>query len=172
VKSKAKEIVGGEENTYWIARRIFKWIIDHLEYERVGGWDVAPTLIKRGTGSCSEYAFLFIALCRASGLPARYQGGTAMRGDEASVDGVYHRWAEVYLPGYGWVPIDPSRGEGKYGADRIGAIGRLSNRLFVTTHGGGDSQYLGWDYNSSSRYTCQGRCELREEGFFIWRPAE
>jgi len=144
VKSRAKEITAGEGNTYWIARKIFKWVINHLEYERVGGWDVAPTLIKRGTGSCSEYAFLFIALCRASGLPARFEGGTAMRGDEASVDGVYHRWAEVYLPGYGWVPIDPSRGDRKYGAERIGAIGRLSNRLFVTTYGGGDSPYLGW----------------------------
>lgn len=172
VKTKAKEIVGGEENTYWIARKIFTWVIENLAYERIGGWDVAPTLIKRGTGSCSEYAFLFIALCRASGLPARFEGGTAMRGDEASVDGVYHRWAEVYLPGYGWVPIDPSRGDRKYGADRIGAIGRLSNRLFVTTHGGGDSQYLGWEYNSSCRYTCQGRCEVREDGFFIWRPAK
>ncbi len=172
VKGKAKEITAGERNTYWIARKIFNWVISHLEYERVGGWDVAPTLIKRGTGSCSEYSFLFIALCRASGLPARFAGGTAMRGDETSVDGVYHRWAEVYLPGYGWVPVDPSRGDRRYGADRIAAIGSLSNRLFVTTRGGGDSQYLGWDYNSSSRYTCQGRCEVKEEAFFIWRPAE
>ncbi len=172
VKDKAREIIGKERNTYWIARKVFQWVIDHMEYERTGGWDVAPTLIKRGTGSCSEYTFLFIALCRAGGLPARFEAGTSMRGDEASVDAVYHRWAEVYFPGYGWVPIDPSRGDRKYGADRISAIGKLSNHLFVTTHGGGDSQYLGWDYNSSSRYISQGRCAVREESFFIWRPAQ
>ena len=44
-------------------------------------------------------------MCRAAGLPARYVGAIMIRGDDASTDEVYHRWPEVYLPGYGVVLV-------------------------------------------------------------------
>jgi len=127
LKEAVKEAVGDERRPYWIARKIFNWVIDKLEYEMVGGWDVPATLIKRGTGSCSEYSFLYIAMCRAAGLPARYEAGTAVRGDDASVDEAFHRWVEVYLPNYGWVPVDPSRGDKEWPADQAEAIGNVTN---------------------------------------------
>ncbi|MBU1652455.1 transglutaminase, partial [bacterium] len=99
-----QEEVGDEKNPYWIMRKIFNAVIDRVDYELSGGWNTAPTVIDRGTGSCSEYTFAFIALCRAAGLPARYTGSIAIRGDDASLDDVFHRWAEVYLPNYGWIP--------------------------------------------------------------------
>jgi transglutaminase-like putative cysteine protease len=168
----AKKIVGEEKNPYWIARKICKWVQDHVEYERAGGWDIAETLIKRGTGSCSEYSFLYIALCRAAGVPARYEGSVAVRGDDASMDDVFHRWCEVYLPDYGWIPVDPSGGDSPVPANQARAFGMLGNKYFVTTHGGGDSKYLGWDYNYSSRSTFKGKSEVREEAFALWEPIE
>ncbi len=66
------KVVGDERNPYWIARKIFDFVIERLEYEMVGGWDVPEVVLKRGRGSCSEYTFSFIALCRAAGLPAQY----------------------------------------------------------------------------------------------------
>jgi hypothetical protein len=172
VQSTARKIVGDEKNPYWIARKIFDWVIGTLEYELVGGWDVPETLIKRGTGSCSEYAFLFIALCRAAGLPARYEAGIAVRGDDVSVDDVHHRWAEVYLPGYGWVPIDPSGGDQKTPGGQVDAIGRLQNRYFVTTHSGGGSEALGWDYNYHATHSTRGRCAVTEDEWGLWRRAK
>ncbi|MFH1143957.1 MAG: transglutaminase domain-containing protein [Candidatus Eisenbacteria bacterium] len=172
VRDTAKRIVGDEQNAYWIARKIFDWVIETLEYERVGGWDVPETLIKRKTGSCSEYAFLFIGLCRAAGLPARYEAGAAVRGDDASVDDVYHRWVEVYLPGYGWVPIDPSGGDQATPGGQADYIGRLSNRYFVTTHNGGDSNALSWNYNSFATYSLDGRCAITEDAWVAWRRAK
>jgi len=166
----ARKIVGEEKNPYWMARKICKWVQDHVEYERVGGWDIAETLIKRGTGSCSEYAFLYIALCRAAGLPARYEGSIAVRGDDASIDDVFHRWCEVYIPRYGWIPVDPSGGDSPVPANQGRAFGMLNNKYFVTTHGGGDSKYLGWDYNYSSLYSFEGKCEVKEDVFALWRP--
>jgi len=170
VAETAKEIVGDEENPYWMARRIYDWVREKLEYNRVGGWDVPTTLIKRGTGSCSEYAFLYIALCRAVGLPARYEGSIVVRGDDASMDDVYHRWCEVFLPGIGWMPVDPSGGDQEWPADQARYFGGLSNRFLITTHGGGDSEYLGWDYNAHATYTYEGRGIVHEEGYGIWSP--
>ena len=166
-----KKIVGEEKNPYWIARKICKWVQDQVEYERVGGWDIAETLIKRGTGSCSEYSFLYIALCRAAGLPARYEGSVAVRGDDASMDDVFHRWCEVYLPNYGWIPVDPSGGDSPIPSNQGRAFGMLGNKYFVTTHGGGDSKYLAWDYNYSSRFSFKGECDVKEEAFGLWEPA-
>ena len=172
VQQTAAKIVGDEENPYWIARKIYNWVIDTLEYERVGGWDVPETLIKRGTGSCSEYAFLFIGLCRAAGLPARYEAGTALRGDDVSIDEVHHRWAQVYLPNYGWIPMDPSGGDSSWPGGQADAIGRLRNRYFITTHSGGGSADLGWTYNYRATHALRGRCAVTEDEWFHWRRAK
>lgn len=172
LKAAVKEAIGDEERPYWIARKAFNWVIDKLEYQMIGGWDVPATLIKRGTGSCSEYAFLYIAMVRSVGLPARYEAGTAVRGDDASVDEAYHRWVEVYLPNYGWVPVDPSRGDKEWPADRAESIGNVTNRLFITTHGGGDSEYLSWNYNSIAFVKFSGRATVAEDAHIVWRRAE
>lgn len=171
LKAAVKKAVGGEDRPYWIARKVFNWVIDTLEYKMIGGWDVPATLIKRGTGSCSEYAFLYIAMCRSAGLPARYEAGTAVRGDDASVDEAYHRWVEVYLPNYGWVPVDPSRGDKDWPADQAESIGNVSNRLFITTIGGGDSEYMSWNYNSIAFVKFSGRASIVEDAHVVWRRA-
>jgi transglutaminase-like putative cysteine protease len=171
VRETAREIVGDEKNPYWIARMVYDWVIEKMTYDRVGGWDVPTTLIKRGTGSCSEYAILYIALARAAGLPARYEGSVVVRGDNASIDDVYHRWCEVYLPGIGWMPVDPSGGDQPWPADRARYFGGLADRFLITTHGGGDSEYLGWDYNAHAISVYRGRGTVHEEGYGIWSPA-
>jgi transglutaminase-like putative cysteine protease len=168
----ARAVVEGEENPYWIARSVFDYLREALEYERVGGWNVASAVLKRGTGSCSEYTFAFIALCRAAGLPARYAGSIVVRGDDASLDDVHHRWAEVYLPGYGWIPVDPSGGDRDLPRDRAMNIGHLSNRYLITTRGGGDSEYLGWYYNSDETYAADPQVQVNVEAFGEWEPLE
>jgi len=171
VRETAAKIVGDEKNPYWIARKIFDWVIDKMEYNMVGGWDVPETLIKRGTGSCSEYAFLFIGLCRAAGLPVRYEAGVVVRGDDVCVDYAYHRWTEMYLPNYGWVPIDPQGGDQPSTGGQADAIGRLPNRFFVTTHSGGNSNALSWNYNSFATWSLEGRCAVIEDSWATWRRA-
>lgn len=170
---KAAEIaVDGARNPYWIARNIFDYLRQILHYERIGGWDIAPTVIRRGSGSCSEYTFAFIALCRAAGLPARYVGAVVIRGDEACFDFVYHRWVEVYLPGYGWIPVDPSRGDKDWPRDQARSFGYLNNVFLITTQGGGDSKYLGWDYNSHDTWEADGPVQLRVEKIAEWNPLD
>ncbi|HDQ44743.1 MAG TPA: transglutaminase [bacterium] len=170
IRDLAAGIVGSETHPYRMARRIFDHVRLTLEYQLEGGWNSAPVVLERGTGSCSEYTFAFIALCRAAGLPARYAGSIVVRGDDASLDDVFHRWPEVYLPGYGWVPMDPQGGDKESSRDRAMNIGRLPNRFLITTRGGGDSEYLGWYYNAWETFTTDPQVEVEIEAFGEWEP--
>lgn len=172
IQDAARAAVGTETNPYWMMRNIHKAIREKLHYELSGGWNVAPRVWERGSGSCSEYTFLFIAMCRAVGIPARYVGSLVIRGDDASTDDVFHRWSQVYLPNYGWVHIDPQGGDKSKPADVAASIGNLSNRFLITTVGGGGSEYLGWGYNYDHRWTSRGPVKTFVEVFAEWSPVK
>ncbi len=165
-----QQAVGAETNPYWIARKIFDYLIDNMYYELSGGWNTAPTVLKRGNGSCSEYTFVYIAMCRAAGLPARYVGSLVVRGDEASLDDVFHRWVEVYFPHYGWIPVDPSGGDNELPRDQARYFGALSNRFLITTQSGGGSETLGWTYNANQFWKTDPQTKVYTETIAEWEP--
>jgi hypothetical protein len=168
IQKAVREAVGDETNPYWIMRDIFEYVVDHVKYERVGGWDTAPTVLKRGTGSCSEFSFVFMAMARAAGLPTRFCAGVMERGDKSSMDDVFHRWTEVYLPDYGWVPVDASATDSEWQSDRVKAIGSYTNRGLITTVGGGDSEYVGWGYNYGLKESYRGRTSADYQAYADW----
>lgn len=170
IRGAVKEALGGETNPYWMAQKINRYIQDRMRYEMVGGWNTAPVVLARGTGSCSEYTFVMVSMCRAAELPARYAGSVVVRGDDASRDDVFHRWVEVYLPNYGWVPVDPSGGDSPSPEEQSKYFGGLDNRFLITTLGGGDSTYLGWNYNSEATWTARGRVKVMQEKAGEWVP--
>jgi len=174
IREGVKQAVGDEKHPFWMMRKIFDYICDKIDYnlKPLGGWNPAPTVLKRGTGSCSEYTFIFIALCRASGLPARYAGSIVVRSEDKGIDDVYHRWAEVYLPSYGWIPVDVSAGDSPIPAQRARKIGVLRNVYLITTKGGGDSEYLESFYNFSAKWKTNGKCKIysKEYGEFTPMP--
>lgn len=166
----AKEVVGTETNPYWIARKVFDFVRNKLEYLMAGGWNAAPVVLQRGNGSCSEYSFSFISLCRAAGLPTRYVGAIVVRGDDKSLDEDFHRWPEVYLPNYGWIPFDPQGGDKPLPRDQAMAIGHLANRFLITTRCGGNSEYMGWYYNSNETWKADPQVQVTIESFGLWEP--
>ncbi len=168
IQNKVKTIVGHEKNPYFIARKLFDFLTGRINYQMVGGWDIAPTVIERGTGSCSEYTFAYIALCRAAGIPARYVGSMVVRGEASSVDTAYHRWAEIYLPKIGWFPVDVNAGDRDWQGDRCFWFGGIENRFLITTRGGGDSTLLKWGYNHEIEYQTLGKANIRNERFAEW----
>ena len=170
IRDLVEKVAGDEKNLYWRARKLYQYLIENMVYELAGGWNTAPTVLARGNGSCSEYSFSFIALCRAAGVPARYVGSLVVRGDDASYDDVFHRWNEIYLPNYGWVPVDANAGDRDLPAEQAAAFGGISNRFLVTTEGGGGSEYLAWSYNHENRWISSGKCTVRFEAIAEWQP--
>ena len=152
VREAAKEAVDGETNPYLMAKRISDYVATHISYDMDDRWDDAATVLQRGNGSCSEYVFAFIALCREVGIPARYVGGTALPSsyagksiETATEDRVHHRWAEVYLPRYGWVPVDPT----------LGDFCSLPDTHLAIVTSGGKSELLDWSYFASYAACCE-----------------
>jgi transglutaminase-like putative cysteine protease/streptogramin lyase len=173
IQELAHKIAGGEQNPYWIARRVFEYLTESLSYnlKPVGGWNPAPTVLRRGTASCSEYSYTMIALCRALGVPVRYAGAVSLRGDDASYDDVFHRWTEVYLPPYGWIPFDANKGDAATQGGKVLGIGNIDSRYIITTENGGGDAYLWFGYNYGFTWSSEGKCRIAEESYGLWSPA-
>ncbi|MBN2065331.1 MAG: transglutaminase domain-containing protein [Candidatus Thermoplasmatota archaeon] len=146
IQNITKEVIGKEQNLLRKAKKLHNYVINHLEYVLDDVWDDAPTVLKRGNGSCSEYCSAYIALCRAADIPARYKGGTICKKEAPYEDRVYHRIAEIYLPSYGWVPIDVTYDDYTK-LFKYANFGSDNNNLFIFSVGGGSSEYLDWNYH-------------------------
>ncbi len=112
VISLAREVIKDRETDLEKAKAIYDYAAATLTYDRSGeGWGRGDILyacdVKRG--NCTDFHAVFIGLCRAVGIPARFIIGIplpAKRG-EGEIRG-YHCWAEFYLNGCGWIPVDVS----------------------------------------------------------------
>ncbi len=150
IRQAALEAVGEDTNLYWQVRRIHDFVIDRIHYVNDSRWDAAPQVLEQGHGSCSEYSFLFIALCRSIGIPARYEAGSHLRDNLPYEDKVFHRWQQVYFPNYGWIPIDCTWDDRDDMIEQALYFGAKSKTTFTTTVGGGGERGMWWTYNSAN----------------------
>lgn len=113
--------------TYGLLQRLCVHINQTLSYqvrEAPGVQSPADTL-SRGTGSCRDFANLFMQAARHLGLAARFVSGYLYAGPSTENNGATHAWAEVFLPGAGWKGFDPTIGK-IVGTDHIAvAVARL-----------------------------------------------
>ena len=168
IKKKVKELLNGCDNYYMKVYKLYRFVGDTVTYKLYGGWEPAPIVLKRGSGSCSEYSFSFLALLRAAGIPSRYVGTISRRGDDIGFDDVYHRWVEVYFPGFGWAPVDADAGDSKDIDDQIFFYGGTKRRYLITTRHVGPSPYLKWEYNSVMYWKTEGRAKVYEDKVAEW----
>ncbi|HDT11106.1 MAG TPA: hypothetical protein ENN58_00035, partial [bacterium] len=173
ILKKAEEIIKSETNYYYKARKLYEHLADSITYEREGGWGRADTVIKRGTGSCSEYTFALLALYRSVGIPSRYVGAFVNRSEHGGLDFVFHRWAEIWLgEKYGWVPVDANAGATEEPEKRGNAFGSIPNRYLVTTVSGGESEYLDWSYNYGIKYDSENGGVVKLFPLARWIPVD
>lgn len=100
------------ETPYQIALRFNRYIYENFNYIK-GITTVETTLDeiwKLKAGVCQDFAHILILMLRQVFIPARYVSGyicssksSVMRGEGAT-----HAWAEAYIPGYGWLGLDPT----------------------------------------------------------------
>ena len=112
VKTLADEITAGKTGILAKARAIYDWTVENTyrdpETRGCGLGDVTA-LLKRPGGKCADISSIYIALARAAGVPCREVLGLRTgRNAEQDVTTWQHCWVEFYLPGYGWVPVDPA----------------------------------------------------------------
>lgn len=118
---------GSPIQTFALLQRLNAHIHQSLSYrvrEEAGVQTPAETLAL-GTGSCRDWAFLFMEASRRFGLAARFVSGYLNTPPSSSNCGATHAWAEVFLPGVGWKGFDPTIGL-VVGTDHIAvAVARL-----------------------------------------------
>ncbi len=112
VKDAAVEATKGKKTILEKARAVYDWVVDNTfrdpEVQGCGVGDVEVTLAKKG-GKCADISSVFVAVARAAGVPAREVFGLRLgRPGQTDITKGHHCWAEFYLPGYGWVPVDPA----------------------------------------------------------------
>ena len=98
--------------TYSLLQRIATHIQQTISYRRreEAGVQSALQTLSSGTGSCRDFANLFIEAVRYLGIASRFVSGY-LRAQPSSFDyGATHAWAEVFLPGAGWKGFDPTLG--------------------------------------------------------------
>jgi transglutaminase-like putative cysteine protease len=112
IKEVSLKITEGKKSIKDKAEAVYDWVVENTfrdpDVQGCGVGDVEVTLAKRG-GKCADISSVFVALARASGVPAREVFGLRLgKKAEEDMTGGHHCWAEFYLPGYGWVPVDPA----------------------------------------------------------------
>ena len=111
IKQRAEQIVSKEKNPYRAAKKIYTYMLSNIAYGfmphftlNAAGMPESIYVHENGYGDCGAQSVYFSALCRSIGIPARISGGKLVQ-PKFTED---HFWAEIYLPNYGWVPVDTS----------------------------------------------------------------
>jgi transglutaminase-like putative cysteine protease len=115
IKNKAAAIIGQETDPLIAAKKLYDFVIDNMDYD----WEryadpqridlKASELLDIKKGVCEDYSVLYAALCRAAGIPAKYIAGLPIMSLARDADRELesgHAWNEIYIKGYGWIPLD------------------------------------------------------------------
>jgi transglutaminase-like putative cysteine protease len=119
VRAWALDLLGGREmGTLELLTMLTKGIKERLTYtvRHDEGTQEPLETVEKGTGSCRDHALLMMEAARSLGFAARFVTGylydPSLDGGESGTQGAgaTHAWAQVYLPGAGWVEFDPTNG--------------------------------------------------------------
>jgi transglutaminase-like putative cysteine protease len=112
IKQEATNLAKDQSTIMGIIQADYQYINEKLNYdeskannsnERIG----AKAALYGGASVCMEYADSMIALLRAQGIPSRAALGYANLSENKEDKQVRHQWAQVWIPDYGWLTVDP-----------------------------------------------------------------
>jgi transglutaminase-like putative cysteine protease len=115
----ALALAAGKSNAYDVAATIEAFVRQRIAYNEAAptpsGIDaVDAVLFVRPEGYCTFYASAMAVLLRAVGIPARIAVGYYPGESNGEMGGIVYRdrnahaWVEVFFPGYGWIPFEPT----------------------------------------------------------------
>ncbi len=108
----AVQVTQGKTDPLAKARAIYDYVFTTMKYDKTGtGWGHGDVLYACDAkkGNCTDFHSLFIAMARSQGIPARFEIGFPLPPDTHSAEiAGYHCWADFYIDGKGWIPVDIS----------------------------------------------------------------
>lgn len=98
-------LLAEQDSSLKTMRNTVNWINENLEYDLAywGQSSPATQVFAERKGVCVEYSHLLISMLRSAGIETRYVSGYVHTSSWQP-----HAWVEAYLPGYGWVSLDPT----------------------------------------------------------------
>ena len=111
VRARARQATAGRRTRMAQARGIYDYVRQVMAYDKTTpGWGRGDThrACLLGKGNCTDFHSLFISMARAQHIPARFKIGVVIPQQPSGVVPGYHCWAEFYIPGRGWIPVDAS----------------------------------------------------------------
>jgi len=175
----AYNITKGETKVLTIVKNFIAWIRDNVMYTAHEIPMYPNETYTAREGDCDDQAILFIALCRILGIPSYLQIGCIHMPTTSPTQNTYwedhlttslkhigwHGWAIVYVPPWGWLPVDLTYVLGGYG-DPLNAIKRAAVTSQKTLQYMNISQM---DYVASSRMY---RDFLENNDFYVYTEDE
>ena len=112
IKEIALKVTKGKKTIHQKAKAVYDWVVENTfrdpDVKGCGTGEVDRMLAVKG-GKCADISSVYVAIARAAGVPAREVWGLRLgKKPEDDITGGHHCWSEFYLPGYGWVPVDPA----------------------------------------------------------------
>ncbi|RLG20821.1 hypothetical protein DRN74_04360 [Candidatus Micrarchaeota archaeon] len=111
IRALAKEISHGLPRELDVIKAVVDWVRQNIEYyydeNRTITVLTAQQLLQTKKGVCGDFSVLTASLLRSLGIPTKYIEGWQYTGESFQL----HAWLEAYVPGTGWVSVDPTNGE-------------------------------------------------------------
>lgn len=143
IQEVAQKLTAKVETPLEKAKQIFRYVNQHLTYREqteIGTHSALKTLLVQ-RGICEDYSLLYIALCRAAKIPARFVSGFRFEPQKfgarpRDLSPYAHAWTEINLPGLGWITVDPTfaytiNGVKRVNFDYFGRITKQDRHLFT-----------------------------------------
>ena len=114
VKTQVRTIIGNERLPFPRAQRIYNWLVSTIKVQAApltnNALEAGALQALEGkTADSFSVSLLFCALARATEIPAQLVAGVIV---DRYGNTTKHYWAEFWLDGFGWVPLDPALGAG------------------------------------------------------------